>query len=206
MSRVLNSTRGARFQDGREAKRLFTWPALVVFGLVLAILSACSPRHDWRQVSLADGALRAMFPDRPHTTQRELQFEEHEITFSLSSASVDGVLYTVGYAALPDALRRDAAAKRRLIEQTQASLYYRLGGTPPDTLPAAGERFSVAGQAQGQPLRLEAMVWTTPTSLIEGMVIGDPDRLSVEQVNEFLRELAPDQRPRGAREGPAIAS
>lgn len=160
------------------------------------MLAGCSPQYDWRMVSVADGRVRAMLPAKPHETERVLDFEGHQLTFVLASASVDDVLFTVGYAELPDALRADPSSRQRLLVQTQASLYRNLGVAPPSDMPAAAEQFTISGQGRGEPLQLEAVVWTTQDALIEGMVIGAANGLPQAQINEFLRELAPDQRPR----------
>lgn len=171
----------------------------LVFAFLLAsagLLAGCSPQYDWRTVDVADGRVRAMLPAKPQASERELDFEGHTLTFVLTSASVDGMLFTVGYAALPDALRADVSARDRLMTQTQASLYRNLGAVLPTDMPDAAERFTIVGQGQGRPLRLDAMVWTTQDALIEGIVIGDADAWPHDQIAEFLRELAPDQRPR----------
>lgn len=169
----------------------------VVALTLCVLLSGCSPRYDWRVVSLGDGQVRAMLPDKPHATERKFVFEGHEITFVLTSASVDDVLFTVGYADLPDTLRNDASARERLVRQTQTSLYQNLGATLPASLPTKGERFTIMDQraAQTEPLHLEAMIWATQYALIEGIVIGKADAMPKNQINEFLRELAPGQRP-----------
>lgn len=164
-------------------------------GALLVMLAACYPKYDWRQVTVGDGRVRAMLPDKPHTSERDLEFEGHPITFVLTSASVEGILFTIGYAALPPALQEDAAARTRLLQRTQASLYQNLGIDPPARLPAAGERFSVTGTGQGRSLQIEALIWTTHDALIEGMVVGPADALPLAEINEFLRELAPDLRP-----------
>lgn len=166
-----------------------------VFLVLSGLLSGCSPQYDWRMVSVDDGRVRAMLPAKPQTAERDLNFEGHALTFILTSASVDEVLFTVGYVDLPDALRTDAAGRERLVEQTQVSLYRNLGVVPPPDMPAAAERFTIDGQGGGAALRLEAMVWTTQDALIEGIVIGAADALPQTQIAEFLRELAPDQRP-----------
>lgn len=183
---------------GKEMRRVggaSKLAVLVAMLTVLVMLSGCSPQYDWRTVTLGDGRVRAMLPDKPQSTERELEFEGHAITFVLTSASVDGVLFTVGYAALPSALQDDASRRERLLRQTQASLYQNLGVAPPAMLPGAGERFTVTGHGQGKPLHLEAVAWTTQDALIEGIVIGAVDTLPQDQIDEFLRELAPDQRP-----------
>lgn len=168
---------------------------MCVAGLMMFALSGCSPRYDWREVSVADGQVRAMFPDKPQATEREFQFEGQDITFVLTSASVDDVLFTVGYATLPETLQEDVPARERLVREVQRSLHHNLGVEAPAELPQAGERFTVLGQGQSDGLRLEAMIWATPRALIEGIIVGTAETLPQDQVTEFLRELAPGQRP-----------
>lgn len=175
--------------------------------MALVGLAGCTPQYDWRMVSLGDGQVRAMFPDKPRTSEREFEFEGHAITFSLTSASVNDVLFTVGYASLPDPLQKEPSARKRLVRQVQASLYQNLGAQPPDVMPAAVSQFVVESvAAQDPPLRLEAVVWATDQALIEGIVLGVSDTLPRDQVNEFLRELAPDLRPSPERGTSATAS
>lgn len=167
---------------------------IIVVLLAMALLAACSPNYDWRQVSLADGQVRAMFPDKPLTTERTLMFENNALEFSLSSVSVGKVMFSVGYAPLPEAFQNDPALRQRLVDQTRASLYQNLGSAPPDTTAKPLGRFVIDGKAQGKPLRLDAMVWATPHALIEGVVIGDADGFPQSQADEFFRELAPGHR------------
>lgn len=158
-------------------------------------LAACSPQYDWRIVSVGDDRVRAMLPAKPQVAERELEFEGNAITLILTSASVDGVLFTLGFAELPDALQKDASGRDRLVRQIQVSLYRNLGVTPPETLPPAGERFAISGHSRGASLRLEGMVWTTSDALIEGMVVGEVHAMQEHEITEFWRELAPGLRP-----------
>lgn len=176
-------------------KKLSIWAALLT---LLGWLAGCSPQYDWRMVSIGDGRVRAMLPAKPQEAERELEFEGHALTFVLTSASVDGVLFTVGYAELPDALRTDPSARKRLAEQTVASLYRNLGAATPAELPSLGDRFAITGTSQDDEtaLALEASIWTTPDTLVEGIVIGAVDALPQPEITEFFRELAPDLRPR----------
>lgn len=163
--------------------------------LATGMLAACSPQHDWRQATVGAGQVRAIFPDKPQTAERTLDFEGNDLAFSLTSASAGGALYTVGYAELPDALRQDETARERLADQTRASLFRNLGAAPPQVMPAPWQRFVVHGESQGKDLKLDAVVWTTPDALIEGIVVGEASRWNGDQADEFFRELAPALRP-----------
>ncbi|MFA5522182.1 MAG: hypothetical protein WCY98_09325 [Castellaniella sp.] len=178
-----------------QGRRWFARSLLAVLPALAIGLSACSPGHDWRQVTLADGDVQAMFPDRPKSRTRTVAFEGHALELTLSSARVGDMLYTLGYARLPPALGASTAARARLEAQLHLSLHSNLGAPPPLARIASGERFTVRGRDSQIAVRLDGMLWTTPTLLIEGLVIGADEKFSDLHADEFLRELAPAQRP-----------
>lgn len=175
---------------GRRRGGWLLLAGLLVLGVLLA---ACSPRHDWRQVRVDQ--VTAMLPARPMASAREFQFEGQAVTFTISRSTVNQVVYAVGVARLPPAIGDDRSIRQRLARQTLASFYANLGNAPPAVLPEPGQRVHIRGDGEASFLRMDAMVWTTPELLIEGMVVGPQDRVAPEQLDEFFRELAPDQRP-----------
>ena len=70
--------------------------------LVMALLvSACSPRYNWREVDVADGRVRAAFPDRVQTETRALRLDTHTLSFTLATATVGEAVFAIGSAPLP---------------------------------------------------------------------------------------------------------
>lgn len=164
-------------------------------GLFLALLLVgCSPDHNWRRVSVADGAVVAMLPAKPHEADRNLVFEGYDIHFTLASARVGEIMYTVGVAPIPPDLKADSAARERFFDQTRASLYRNLGNTPPPQSDA-DLRYVITGEVNEVAVQAHVMAWMTPDMLIEGIVLGEPENILPEQIEEFFRELAPGQQP-----------
>ncbi|HLR13751.1 MAG TPA: hypothetical protein VK104_09080 [Burkholderiaceae bacterium] len=162
--------------------------------MVVLLLAGCSPEYDWRRVSVADGAVVAMLPAKPHEANRDLTFEGHDVRFTLASARVADVMYTVGVASLPSSLQEDEAARQRFFEQTRASLYRNLGQRPPS--PASEEqRYVISGEVNDEPVQAHVMAWMTSNILVEGIILGEPEKIPLDQAEEFFRELAPDQQP-----------
>ncbi|NYT85067.1 hypothetical protein [Pollutimonas harenae] len=157
--------------------------------LVLLLLAACSPDYNWRQVSVADGAVMAFFPDKPISQSRELQFSGHEIEFGLTSATVDDTLFTVAYAALPPDVRQDEALRHEFATAVMRSLYRNMGLAEPDVLPALGEVFFIDGQGPQGNIRLQARVWLTGEALVEGLVMAAPEAFPGHQADQFLQGL-----------------
>ncbi|HUH60247.1 MAG TPA: hypothetical protein VL001_09225 [Candidimonas sp.] len=157
--------------------------------LLSCLLLGCSPDYNWREVTVANGAASAFFPDRPLTQERTLNFSGHEVVFSLMSASVDGALFAVGYAALPAPLRANRGDASLFAASVMTSLYRNLAAEPPAVLPKLGESFVIEGQSRGTAVRLKATVWLTDGALIEGLVTADQASFPSTQADEFLRNL-----------------
>lgn len=162
---------------------------IVLLVLLSAVLAACSPDYNWREVAVGDGAVAAYFPDKPVTQVRPLDFSGHEIPFGLTSASVNGVLFTVAHAPLPEALRNDKDLRQAFAREVMRSLYRNLGAAEPPDLPPFGEAFMVEGKSGDAAIRLNAKVWLTDTALIEGMVTAEQAAFPEEQAVEFFRGL-----------------
>lgn len=92
--------------------------------LVVALLaSACSPRYNWREVDVADGRVRAAFPNRVQTETRQLRLDTHTLDFTLASATVGEAVFAIGSAPLPREIAADPVARQALGMALMRSLY-----------------------------------------------------------------------------------
>lgn len=158
--------------------------------LMMGLLLGCSPEYNWRQVAVAGGMVRAVFPDKPETAKRVLNFAGSDIEFSLTAATVKGAVFAVGYAPLPEALRGDEAARVNMGRTVIASFYQNLGLEAPSELPAFGESFDITGRDKGNgATHLRAMAWVLPHALVEGIVTARSDEFPDAQATEFLNAL-----------------
>lgn len=153
------------------------------------MLLGCSPDYNWRTVALGAGEVSAYFPDKPLEQQRNLNFADQELIFSLTSATVADAVFAVGYATLPAALRDDAAARQALMAAAIRSLYQNMGQAAPDELPISGQHFQVDGQVPSGPVRLRATVWLTQDALVEGLVSARTSDFPSGQADEFFSTL-----------------
>lgn len=157
-------------------------------GIAAALLmAACSPEYNWREVSVADEVGRVLFPDKPRTESRTLEFNGHPVQFTLTTAKVGNTLFAVGHAPWPEPMQADEALRRSMGQTVVASMYNNLGHEAPAELPAFGDLFQVDGDSG---VRLQARVWLAEHGLVEGMVIGPADEFSSEAAKEFLGSVA----------------
>lgn len=163
---------------------MFRTCVVLVVGFLLA---ACSPDFNWRQVSVADGAVTAFFPERTVTQSRPINFDGHDLDFSLTSAVVGDASFTVAHAPLPQALRDDPLRAQAFAQAVVASLHRNLGAEPPDTLAKAGEPFVIKGETAQGAVQIAAAVWLTKNTLIEALVTAPAAGFPSDAANEFLR-------------------
>lgn len=156
---------------------------------VSLLLSACSPDYNWRSITLGMGEITAFFPDKPLVQHRELVFAGQALNFSLTSTRVSDVVFAVGYAALPPAVRDEPKRRTELAAAAIRSVYQNLGQAVPDPPPKLGESFQVNGQLAGDKVLTKAKVWLTETALVEGLVSAVGQEFPEDQSNEFFRGL-----------------
>lgn len=157
--------------------------------LLSGLLLACTPSYNWRQVVVANGAVTAVFPDKPRTQERPLDYSGHQLHFSLTTATVEGALFAVGYAPLPESLRSASGQSQEFASSVVASLYRNMGAADPVAPPKLGEPFVIEGKSQQGPMRMRAIVWLTSHALIEGIVTAEQATFPEHQADEFLRGL-----------------
>lgn len=160
------------------------------FFLALALaLAACSPRYNWREVDVADGHVRAAFPDRVMTDTRDLRLDTHTLRFTLATATVGDAVFAIGSAPLPPEIAANPGARQALGRALVSSLYANMQAPPPTEWPALGQEIEVHGKAMGKPGWLQAKVWVTDTMLIEAVAAGTQESLPAERAREFLRSV-----------------
>jgi len=157
--------------------------------LLMALMAGCSPEYNWREVSVGDEVGLVMFPDKPRTQTRTLDFSGHEVTFNLTTARVGDTIYAVGHAPWPIPISSDAALRESMGQSVIATLYRNLGVEVPAELPAFGQLFELSG-GHGHGMLLQAQVWLSTTGLVEGLVMGPADDFPRESAEQFLDSLA----------------
>ena len=73
-------------------------PILKKLGVVLAfafLLSACSPKLDWRTVQSPQEGYSALFPGKPEKIERKLPYQNQEIPQTLEAVKIEDDIYSV---------------------------------------------------------------------------------------------------------------
>jgi hypothetical protein len=96
-------------------------------GLILGVtflLSACSPKLDWRIVQSSQEGYSALFPGKPEKIERRLPYQNQEIPQTLEAVKIDDDIYSVSTIRLS---KDQAMLATALLEQLQNNLLSRAG-------------------------------------------------------------------------------
>jgi len=160
--------------------------------LLIALLCACSPSLDWRQVRPVGLDLEVMFPCRPATMSREVTLAQRRVEIAMHACAAGGSTYAVGAAALGDvrdveaALTslREAAAHNLSGSAAEARAIQVPGMTPHE----ACARLTLTGtRPDGTPVVEHLAVFARGTRVYQAMVVGD--RPDVDAVSTFFDGL-----------------
>ncbi len=96
-------------------------------GLILGVtflLSACSPKLDWRIVQSSQEGYSTLFPGKPEKIERRLPYQNQEIPQTLEAVKIDDDIYSVSTIRLS---KDQAILAPVLLEQLQDNLLSRAG-------------------------------------------------------------------------------
>jgi len=162
----------------RSARFLFALP------LCLALLSACSPTFNWREVRGEDGGYAVMLPAKPSTHARAVDFGGTRAMMTMTGAEAGGATFAVGTAQFADA----AAATRALLGMKHA-LAANIGAKIRSEKTAAqGPQLTIdMVAAGGKPARvLHARLVAKGTRVYQAIAVGEEGKLPAEAVETFL--------------------
>ena len=158
----------------------------------LALLAACTPSLDWREVRPAAGGVLALFPCRPAQDSRVLPLAGTSVTMNLASCQAAGATFALSFTDVQDPARVAAT-----LDALQVAAGSNLGGTP-----VVGGAASVAGMTpnplarrvridghfpDGTPVRQDLLFFVKGTVVYQATVLGQ--RLDAAAIDAFFEGL-----------------
>lgn len=108
---------------------MFKGCKVVVLLAAIILLSACSPKLDWRTVQSPQERYTALFPGKPDKLERHISYQNQELNQTLEAIKIDGDIYSISSMQVP---ANQAAATEKIIMQLKNNLLERAkasGGT-----------------------------------------------------------------------------
>lgn len=181
---------------------LSSWITVRAFtAWVVLLLTACSPRYDWRDYQDADGFV-ATFPGKVQSASRAINLDGATVTMTLRAARVGETAFVVGTIALPG--QDEAALKKAedaVLVGLQQNLEAKILSETPISIARVEQRapgiqaraLEFLGTSDGHVLRMSARVAHEAGRVYQIVVVGPSDALkepaSQEATDTFLRSV-----------------
>ncbi|NGZ88280.1 hypothetical protein [Duganella aceris] len=152
--------------------------------LLLAVaLSACSPKYDWRDYRSNDAPYAVLFPGKPASQTRSVKLDQLEVSMTMAAAEVDGVIFAVGSAQLPDAALAPAA-----LTAMQTALMNNIGASVAGNQSSAAGTLDVTGtgSGNGEAMRLIGRFLAKDKRIYQVIVMGRAGKIEQESVETYL--------------------
>ena len=149
-----------------------------------ALLAACSPKFDWREVRGSAAPFVVLLPAKPASHTRTVNLDGIEVPMTMTAADVDGTTFAVGTAELPDAARAQQAlvAMKTALVRNIGGTVYKETSSAPGTVPATLEV-----EAAGAESRiLLARFLANDKRVYQVIVVGKENTLSREAADTFF--------------------
>lgn len=154
--------------------------------MLAAALSACSPQYDWRDYRSSDAPYAVLFPGKPASQTRSIQLDTLAVNMTMTAAEVNGVIFAVGSAQLPDAAQGQAA-----IEAMKTALVNNIGATVTSNKSAADGRqatldVEAKGSQNGETMRLIGHFVAKDKRIYQVIVMGRDKNIVQDTVETYL--------------------
>jgi hypothetical protein len=161
-------------------------PALAMMLAAALALSACSPQYDWRDYRSNDAPYAVLFPGKPASQTRKIQLDTIAVDMTMTAAEVNGVIFAIGSAQLPDAAQGPAA-----IEAMKTALVKNIGATvTSDKSSSTGLQTTLdveaKGSQNGEPMLLIGRFIAKDKRIYQVIVIGQEKNIVRETVETYF--------------------
>ncbi len=158
------------------------------------LLSACSPQYDWRDYRRADASFFAVFPGKPSTHARDIDLDGLKVTMTMTAAEVNGTMFAVGSAKVPDATKAQAAIKvmklallkniNSTVKHEKTASATRVSGTA--RMQNASIEIEASGVQNGTPMLLVGRFIAQDNRIYQVIVLGKEKTVSRDAIEMFM--------------------
>lgn len=173
--------------------RTLSFPSVGFAALLLsALLTACTPALDWREVRNEEGGYRALFPAKPVVASREFVLAGQTVTLKLQAATSGSSYFAVGEIPLSEAQQASADS---IVNALKLSLKNNVGATDSTdrNIVAGGvvwQEVRASGQLKnGKPSVMAGRFLVQPGRILEVLVMGERAELTDEAIDMWLGGL-----------------
>jgi len=162
---------------------------LLSFLLLCFSLAACSPQHNWREVSNQEAGYTATFPGRAAVVTRAVNILNLDVPLSMQAVAVEGLYYAVGYIPLQGGLAGKGA---ELIDALALAMAHNINSdssalTQAKYAGVAAQYLDISGvSTKGQKLKARAYFFEHDKRVYEVFLIGGQDQFNPDIVSQWF--------------------
>jgi hypothetical protein len=151
--------------------------------LAAGALAACSPKFDWRDFRSTDAPYTIMLPGKAATHTRTVNLDGQEVKMTMSAAEVEGTMFAVGTAELPDAGKAALA-----VQAMKTAMVRNIGGTitKESTNNGAFEVEARGAAPNGAPIALRGRFLAKDKRIYQVVMLGNQKHFDADTVDTFL--------------------
>lgn len=178
-------------------------PSLALFLATLAaasVLSACSPKFDWRDYRSPDAQFTALFPGKPAVLTREIDLDGKKVSLTMTASEIDGATFAIGSAVLDTTEQAQAALpamKTALLKNINGTVRSeKSASAASSTASGSHQRSSLSveatGTQQGKPVLLVGRFVAQDKRIFQVIILGEESRLSRDTIDTFMDSVKLD--------------
>lgn len=160
-------------------------PSVLISVAAACVLSACSPKFDWRDYRSPDAPFSTLFPGKPASFTRTIDLDGMQVSMTMTATEVDGTTFAVGSAELADAAKAPAA-----LAAMKTALVNNIGATIKSEKAAPAPMPSIdveaSGMQNGRPVRLVGRFLARDKRIYQVIVLGQEKHVAPESVDTFI--------------------
>jgi hypothetical protein len=163
-----------------------------ISALAGALMLACAPALDWREVRPAGAGITMLFPCKPDSHARQVRLGPDPVRLELHACTAAGVTWALAFADVADPARvgpalvelRSAAARNLAASEPQV-LGLKVDGATPNP---ASQRVQFQGRMpDGRAVIEQVAVFAKGTRVFQAIALGD--KLDAEAADSFFGSL-----------------
>ena len=161
-----------------------THRALLLSSLIvsLVLLSACSPKFDWRDARGSNAPFSILMPGKPLGDSKDMQLEGINVKMDMLAGEVSGISFAVG------STKVDDASKASLImEAMKKGMIKNIQGTPETTKSAGTDMLEVRGKLRnGQPVMLVGRFLVRGPWVYQIIMLGQEKDMKQDVIDTYM--------------------
>ena len=161
---------------------------------ITLLLSACSPKFDWRDYRSPDAQFTALFPGKPSVLTREINLGGKKVSLTMTASEAEGNTFAIGSATLASAEQAQAALpamKTALLNNIKGTVRSEKSAVAASSTPAGTRQKSslsieATGSQNGQPVLLVGRFVALDKRIFQIVIVGQESKLSRENIETFM--------------------